>query len=1249
MKKNTETVLPEFLLPYKKEAMQYIARKLTKDIEFSSSTYQIEVEDPKLKEGVWAFLQLDQKGEIKDCFCSCENNDSTGGCVHIAAAYLRIFNNNALPLHQRFEKSLWKCLCQLYADLIGCEPHLLTKKKNDFYEHRSPSSKLLFSIQASSRSTRQQLHQIMEERQQETEETSLKFSNLSQSELQLWREGRPSFSLRYELSIWNDLAKWMMLMQDTDIPYTISFEYSPEEIPNRIAIAFPDLILSFYLSEANLPKIIPALSTVKSPLVAHNAMEDTISKITYDQKKGYFNLHTVLTKRKDDASLHTRGRVINGWIFIPNKGFFAREKDNFLEKRDLQGDDIAHLFDHYPQLVQDRLIDYSFSDQAMKISYQMKFDNKWNLHITGYVFEPGDLTKPHSKRFGNWIFLQDNGFYRIGITYFDWISIVIPAQQIPDFINLHRPWLNTQEGFNTHIISVETRLKNSLSKDNQLTFHAESEGIDEGTEQHDFGGWIYVKDFGFYSKTTSQISLPVQLGLPLNPEEIPLFIRNNEEELQLIPHFFSSQCPIKRSSLKIELIDQYSILISPEYEMLPSYENKEVRLFDEYTYVPGEGFALIPPSLRLPERFRHPVEISADAHNNFLLNELPAIRKYVSELDPQLVSPKNLSLIAQQIDHTNIGGQDTYSIKMVYQSEYGEINTTQVWKGISQKQRFLFSPAGLLDLDNESFSWLKEIDKSKVDQRSNKISQSTIELIKLNAFQELLPPHKNNKNFEAVHNILQELKEFKLPEPPDLTDFHCTLRPYQERGVHWLWFLYRHRLSGLLCDDMGLGKTHQAMALIAAIQNFLQKKGSVLPPRFLVICPTSVIFHWEDKLQKFLPSIHVHTYYGMERSMTDVREQEGVLLTSYGIWKRDAEMLKTLSFELVILDEIQVAKNHNSLIHTSLLNLHAPMKLGLTGTPIENRLRELKSLFDLVLPSYMPSETQYNNLFVKPIEKENHPERRILLMRFITPFVLRRKKEDVLYDLPEKTEEVAHCALLPDQHSLYQQVLSQSRTHLLQELHQSSNPIPYIHIFALLSSLKQICDHPSVYLKQPDRYREHHSGKWDLFLELLHEARESRQKVVIFSQYLMMIDIIENYLKDHQIDYATIRGSTVDRAEQLRKFNTDPECEVFIGSLQAAGLGIDLTAASVVIHYDRWWNAARERQATDRVHRIGQTRGVQVFKLVTKGTFEERIDKMIERKGKLMEDVIGTDEENIVKHFNRNELIELLEDVQTYL
>ena len=345
---------------------------------------------------------------------------------------------------------------------------------------------------------------------------------------------------------------------------------------------------------------------------------------------------------------------------------------------------------------------------------------------------------------------------------------------------------------------------------------------------------------------------------------------------------------------------------------------------------------------------------------------------------------------------------------------------------------------------------------------------------------------------------------------------------------------------------------------------------------------------------------------------------------------------------MAIFDEIQLAKNHLSLLYASLIQIEAPIKIGLTGTPLENHLRELKSLLDIVLPGYMPNDTNYFNMFIKPIEKEESQLAKALLHRLVQPFMLRRKKDDVLLDLPEKIEEISHTDLHPTQRKLYHDVLEQAHETVIRDLKDEGKLIPYIHIFALLSSLKKIANHPALFLKKTDEYKKYHSGKWELFLELLQEALGSEQKVVVFSHFLGMLDIIEAHLKEKGIGYASIRGATIHRREEIERFRTDPQCQVFVASLQAGGLGIDLTSASVVIHYDRWWNAARENQATDRVHRIGQTRGVQVFKLVTLHTVEERIHEMIERKKRRMEEIVGQDDAQVIKTLSRDELIELL-------
>ncbi len=1232
--------LPDFLKPFQAAARKYLKEGRIRHVEFSGGTYQIEVLEPKEEKSYWAFIQLDQRGQIKDSFCSCESSDDGSTCVHIAAAFLKIYEEQTSPLHQRFERSLWNKLCRIYADRLGYDTTLLKEKEKGVYTCESVGGKNIFRVKAKNSSSLSYLKEIILHRKVETEETSLKFSNLSQEEIYLWREGSPSPQLRYELSFWSDFAKWLHRLQEEGEPYEIDYEFSSRQIPNYIHVSFKDVEAGFYLSEANLPSIILSLAGVKSKLKVHNAPEEKIEKITYDKVKACLEIGSKKSV-KPELAAKKGGIAINEWLFVPNDGFYLKDKYSLLNHTLVCGKDIAKLFNEQEPMIKPLLEGSKIHDDPVQASWSIAFDTKWNLHITCYIFTPGDLTTPYSCWFGDWVYLDDDGFYRLEGMIFKQLETIILEQDVPEFIRQYRNWLNMQEGFQTHLASIEAQMTYHLSGDDSLTFEKKMSGSEEEGKTKDFGSWVYISGEGFYSKVASNIGLPLRPGIAIKREQIPLFIRMNRDELNLVPGFFSEVCPVVKTGLNIDLDEQEHVLVAPSYELKSEYVDKSIRYFDDFVYVEGEGFHELPADQRLPERFKHPVYIEPENLALFLTYELVTLRRYAARIDSRLTKPEHIQLVATQIVQLE-DKPGSYSLKLKYETEHGLVPVTSLWQAMKEKKRFFFEEAGLFDLDEKRFNWLKLLAKDQIDRRSHLVELNTLELLRLNAVEEIFIPKGKGKEYSKTRELLEELTQFRIPEEPDITGLIGQLRSYQVLGIRWLWFLYRHHLSGLLCDDMGLGKTHQTMALIAAIINYYKKQEDRTNRHFLVICPTSVIYHWQEKMEKYLPELRICTFHGSQRSLEDFHHQYDVLLTSYGIWRIENELLSQVKFELAIFDEVQIAKNHASRIYATLLNVDARMKLGLTGTPIENHLRELKTLFDIVLPNYMPGETDYREFFIKPIEKEGSRERRQVLSRLIRPFVMRRKKGDVLLDLPEKTEEISHCELLPEQEKLYIEVLNNSRQKIIDEMQNDRTPIPYIHIFALLANLKQICNHPAVYFKTPDKYREYQSGKWELFLELLSEARESRQKVVIFSQYLNMLDIIEEYLQETGIGFAAIRGATIDRAEQLQRFNHDPDCEVFVASLQAAGLGIDLTAASVVIHYDRWWNAARENQATDRVHRIGQTRGVQVFKLVTKGTFEEKIDALIAKKGKLMEEVIGIDDHQVVKQFNRDEILQLL-------
>ncbi len=468
------------------------------------------------------------------------------------------------------------------------------------------------------------------------------------------------------------------------------------------------------------------------------------------------------------------------------------------------------------------------------------------------------------------------------------------------------------------------------------------------------------------------------------------------------------------------------------------------------------------------------------------------------------------------------------------------------------------------------------------------------------------------------------------------------LRDYQVLGTDWLRFLAENRLGGLLADDMGLGKTHQAMALMASL---VEQDGIEGP--FLVVAPTTVLPHWRSKLREHAPGLPAVVHHGPLRNLRRSLEQGDVVLTSYGVLRNDADELARVPFALAVFDEIQHLKNRDTVSYKAAASLRPDFAIGLTGTPIENSLTELKALFDLVLPGYLGTDAGFEERYGTGEIPEESVGRRHLeeLRRITSPFILRRTKEAVLDELPEKIEDLRLCALSEDQLALYREAIEGRGAEILGQLREEAGPVPYIHVFALLNLLKQICDHPALALDDLARAGDYGSGKWDLFRELLDESLDSGQKVVVFSQYLGMIELMERHLRELGTPYVTLTGSSRDRGGIVDRFNQDPECRVFVGSLKAGGTGIDLVGGSVVIHYDRWWNAAREDQATDRVHRMGQHRAVQVFKLVTEGTLEEKIHAIIERKRRLAESVVQEDDPSLSKLFTREELLELLRPV----
>ncbi len=1225
-------ILPPSLTPFAKEAARWVKKGAIADLDFSGPTYQVLVR-LGAREEHWVFLQLGEKCALVDSFCTCEGWENENACLHVAIAYLGLFRDDALPLHERFSRSLWNCLCQIYESGCASQTDVFKRLSQTQWSVRAPFDKMLALLKARSQAGLLVLEEILHAPIQETEETSLKFSGLSAEEVAEWRLGTPPPKLRYELSPWSRLAKWIFHLQESGEEYLISFRFGQPGLPNWIQIDFASVEIGFYLSEAHLALVIPALAFVKSPLVLFPAESSSLEKIRYDEARG-----VILLQHKQHSALDLpEGLPIGDWIFVKNAGFYPKTPQALLQKEELVGKEIEEALSLYGDLFAPFLHPITLSGSSLqRLSYSLSFDAAWNLEIEPFVRQKGDLTSPASRLFGCWAYLSPSReFCKISPSEMGTIKRSIPSTEVASFLSQHRSWFYQQEGFQPHMKSLDYQLGYQVDKKG-LQFVRVLVHPTDGHHSHDFHPWVYVEGQGFYMKGETSFPSRVKPGLIFSPEKIPLFIRAHREELALIDGFFLDESPLLEVSVEAQLLSNGAVQLLPHYQLAPWVDQTPFFLFEEFLYVQDYGFYELPPDCRLPDGLTHPIEILREEVDAFFAEEWPRYQAFLRKIDPRLQPPQGLKLEVYHVEACEERGNGWHRIRGHYRSESGVVPLLTLHRALQKRQRFVPSDAGLLDLTDPRFAWLSRF-KERWRKEESSLVLSNLEFIRLHAFEPILLSHQERSS-SLFH--IGELLESSVPEKPMIDHLPGRLRPYQNLGLQWLWFLYRHRLSGLLCDEMGLGKTHQAIALLAGIAGCHAEF-----PRFLIICPTSVLYHWEEKLKSGWQDAKVHCFYGPHRAVEELQgalTQPQIVLSSYGILRNSIQDLAKIPFEAAIFDEIQLAKNQQSLVCHALRKIQAKMKLGLTGTPIENRLRELKTLFDVVLPGYLPGDKEFRELFVKPIEKEGDPQQQELLNRLIKPFVLRRKKTDVLRELPEKVEETCFCDLSPQQQELYTDTLTRRRDALLANLTRPDAPIPYLHIFSLLSQLKQICNHPALFLKQEENYQDYTSGKWELFVELLHEALESNQKVIVFSQFLGMLDIIEAYLTSKKIRFAGIRGATQDRQKQLERFQKDPKCLVFVGSLQAAGLGIDLTAASVVILYDRWWNAAKETQATDRAHRIGQKRSVLVFKLITKNSFEEKIDQMIERKSRLMEEVVGSDEQSTLKVFSREELIELL-------
>ena len=507
------------------------------------------------------------------------------------------------------------------------------------------------------------------------------------------------------------------------------------------------------------------------------------------------------------------------------------------------------------------------------------------------------------------------------------------------------------------------------------------------------------------------------------------------------------------------------------------------------------------------------------------------------------------------------------------------------------------------------------------------------------------------KLFKEMNNTNIQKNEYYKKMISEIEDRHIyintkipkklntELRTYQKIGYKWLKTLEQYKMGGILADDMGLGKTVQVLTVILSYiqENKEKAKNSI------IVCPSSLTLNWYNEIQKFTPTIKKLVisgdYLERKRKIETINNYQ-IVITSYDSLKRDIDLYTQYNFKYIVADEAQYIKNNNTKNSKAVKLINAETKFALTGTPIENSLSELWSIFDFIMPGYLYKYKKFKELYEIPIIKNQDEEKMNKLKKQIEPFILRRTKSEVLTELPDKTVTILSNEMKEEQYSIYMSYMAQARDEIMYQIDMKGFEKSQIKILSLLMRLRQICCHPKLFLSEYTG----ESSKLNQCIEIIQDAVLGGHKILLFSSYTSMFEIIEEQLKKLEINYLKLTGQTKvgERIKLVDEFNTNKDIKVFLISLKAGGTGLNLTGADMVIHYDPWWNLSAENQATDRTYRIGQRKNVQVYKLITKNSIEEKIYELQQKKAKLIDNMLSTDATFISK-LSKDDIMALFE------
>ncbi len=652
--------------------------------------------------------------------------------------------------------------------------------------------------------------------------------------------------------------------------------------------------------------------------------------------------------------------------------------------------------------------------------------------------------------------------------------------------------------------------------------------------------------------------------------------------------YFASVNEIE-NSIEIKPIDQL-----PNNEVLQVIE----KMLDKH--IPKQGKKRLVEVVLQDDLFIIPREVAAE----FIYKDLPVLLTSYKIMGAEKLKAYKISTVRPRLDLKLGHGIDFLEGEATLHFDNEVFNLFDALQQYN-KNRYILLSDGTHAIMNESYMQkLQRLFKKKKDNVQ-------ISFFDLPLIEDLIDEKTSGESFTRSREIFEgfntlQSSAVKIPK------VNATLRPYQQQGFQWLNYLHKNRLGGCLADDMGLGKTLQTICLLSAIYP-KQKKPS------LVVMPKSLLFNWEKELEKFAPKLTYYTYYSAQRNIDDALNKQ-IILTTYSTLRIDIEKLKEMDFYYIILDESQNIKNMQAQTSKAVMLMQSNHRLALSGTPIENNLGELYSLFRFLNPSMFGSIDSFNQNYLSPIQKNNDKEVTVELRKKIYPFILRRLKKDVLKELPDKIEQVLYVEMSEPQKKLYEQRRKFYKDAIEQQVAMKGIQQAQFFVFQALNELRQIASTPEGFSDGKIS-----SPKIELLMEQLMDALANNHKVLIFVNFLNALELIGEKLEEQGIEYISMSGTTKNRQQLVERFQNDVGCKVFLLTLKTGGTGLNLTAADMVFIFDPWWNKAAENQAIDRSHRMGQDKTVLSYKLITQGSIEEKILQLQEKKAEIFNSIISAD------------------------